>query len=449
MYPVFNLLMPIICTTFNFLNSIFLLYIILENRKSKLHLFSNVKELRYYLIFSIGAFIYISGQLVLLVVRVDPINLFAHQIQHLGMVISLIAFLYLPGLAFNMKPRFHLLKNSLTILLVCLSPFLFTPFFLSPTMEKINYIYQAVPADFYWSISAILLSIYAWNVGVVIYAALKKTTHRIKLTVKEFGILVASILLFACVLIDLLAFTGLVSFYVSDILGTGTGFTIFSLSFSFILTQEYSLTLKHLYTTRESMIEMREQIAKENEDILSTIVDILERDDNYTAGHSQRVMKISLELAKALKMDHINLDKVRTAGILHDIGKVGVSKVIINKPGKLSLEEFEEVKKHPVLGYDIVSIYKPMNEIADYVRFHHEKLNGTGYPDGIDEKKIPLIARIISVADIYDALSSKRPYRDPLSIEQCKTIMEDMVSKQEIDRELFRVLMTILPRIEV
>jgi len=115
----------------------------------------------------------------------------------------------------------------------------------------------------------------------------------------------------------------------------------------------------------------------------------------------------------------------------------------------LTEDEFRQIKRHSELGFDIVSTYKPLFEIATYVKAHHEKLNGEGYPDRLTDEKIPEIAKIISVADIYDALSSKRPYREGLELDKCLQIMQDMANNHEIDRTILAKLEKIIPNLKI
>ena len=154
-------------------------------------------------------------------------------------------------------------------------------------------------------------------------------------------------------------------------------------------------------------------------------------------------MIISMEIGKALGLDSHQIEKIKRSGILHDIGKIGVSNLLINKPGKLTPEEFEVVKSHSNLGFQIVSQYKPFYEVATYLRLHHEKLNGKGYPDFLVTKEIPLTPKILAVADIYDALKSRRSYREPLSREKSLIIMQDMVENNEIELALYKKLVDV------
>lgn len=137
--------------------------------------------------------------------------------------------------------------------------------------------------------------------------------------------------------------------------------------------------------------------------------------DDYTYSHSLNVSLMGIIIAKWMGFNEKQVDEVAVAGLLHDIGKTRISQQILSKPGRLTAEEFEEVKKHTVLGYMLVENVADISaEIKYAVLMHHEKIDGTGYPTGATEKQIPLIAKIIAVADIYDAMTSNRSYRNKL-----------------------------------
>jgi putative two-component system response regulator len=153
----------------------------------------------------------------------------------------------------------------------------------------------------------------------------------------------------------------------------------------------------------------------------------LEAKDVYTSGHSQRVTEISVAIAKHLGLDKENIEKIRLAGLVHDIGKIGVREAVLNKPGSLSDEEFEHVRLHSVTGERILQPIVDDGEILKAVRHHHERYDGTGYPDGLKGEQIPQLARIIAVADTFDAMTSERPYRKALTkdvacaeVERCR-----------------------------
>ncbi len=140
--------------------------------------------------------------------------------------------------------------------------------------------------------------------------------------------------------------------------------------------------------------------------------------DHYTRGHSDRVMEYAIAIAEALELPEDALETIRFAGLLHDIGKIGVSEAILLKPAKLSAEEFEVIKTHSVLGASIVEQIDFLNKLTPIILHHHERYSGGGYPDGLRGDDIPLLARILSVADSYEAMTSERAYRPALTKEQ-------------------------------
>jgi HD-GYP domain-containing protein (c-di-GMP phosphodiesterase class II) len=143
----------------------------------------------------------------------------------------------------------------------------------------------------------------------------------------------------------------------------------------------------------------------------------IEASDEYTRGHSDRVTNIAVEIAKRLQIGREKIDTLKFAGVLHDIGKIGVIKEILHKPAKLSDLEFALIKNHPAMGEDIIKPVAFLDKIRPVIRHHHERFDGRGYPDGLQGNDIPLLARIIAVADTYDAMTSHRPYRSALSSE--------------------------------
>ena len=135
--------------------------------------------------------------------------------------------------------------------------------------------------------------------------------------------------------------------------------------------------------------------------------------DDYTFAHSLNVSLISIIIAKWLGMSDSQVDEIATAGLLHDIGKTKISEAILSKPGKLTPQEFDEIKKHTLYGFKMVEKMEGITENIKYsVLLHHEKIDGSGYPLSIKESEIPLFARIIAIADIYDAMTSNRSYRE-------------------------------------
>lgn len=149
--------------------------------------------------------------------------------------------------------------------------------------------------------------------------------------------------------------------------------------------------------------------------ILKSLVNALEAKDLYTGKHSERVTRYAGEVARKMGCTGAQLESVRTVGYLHDIGKIGIQDSILNKPGSLTPEEYELVKKHPEIGEAIVSELGLTPEERSIIRHHHERWDGKGYPDGLAGEEIPLLARIVSIVDAFDAMTSIRAYRQAMS----------------------------------
>jgi hypothetical protein len=171
------------------------------------------------------------------------------------------------------------------------------------------------------------------------------------------------------------------------------------------------------------------ELFREHEDLLlsfvRSLVSTLDAKDPYTRGHSERVALISRRLGVELGLPEEDLRDIYLSGLLHDIGKIGVDDQILRKAGPLTREEFELVKKHPVIGYNILAGLKNLQVVLPGVRHHHEAFSGKGYPDGLKGDSIPLMARIIAVADSYDAMTSDRPYRQGLTVARLEEILKE------------------------
>lgn len=148
---------------------------------------------------------------------------------------------------------------------------------------------------------------------------------------------------------------------------------------------------------------------------IKSIAYALDAKDQYTHGHSLRVTVYSLALAKTLNLPDDILEEIETAGLLHDIGKIAIPEKILCKPGKLTDEEYEIIKRHPEMGEKLVNSIEKLKLISNWLKCHHERYDGKGYPDGLSGEQIPISARIISIADTYDAMTSDRSYRKALS----------------------------------
>ena len=176
----------------------------------------------------------------------------------------------------------------------------------------------------------------------------------------------------------------------------------------------------------------QKEIEKLSIEVTTALSQTIDAKDKYTKGHSNRVAKYSQLLAKTLGEDEKTQENIYYVALLHDIGKIGIPNAIINKPGKLTDEEYEIIKTHPVIGSDILKTISSMPEISIGARSHHERYDGHGYPDGLAGEEIPWIARIIGVADAYDAMTSNRSYRNYLpqdvvraEIQKCRGIQFD------------------------
>ncbi len=152
--------------------------------------------------------------------------------------------------------------------------------------------------------------------------------------------------------------------------------------------------------------------------------------DSYTFGHSERVGRIAVELGRELRLHEEELSDIYLAGLLHDIGKIGVPDAVLGKKGPLTDEEFEQIKQHPTIGYRILVDLKPIRHLLPGVLYHHERYDGKGYPEGLAGEAIPLLARVLAVADSYDAMSTARPYRTAMPHSRVQEILRDGAGTQ-------------------
>ena len=150
----------------------------------------------------------------------------------------------------------------------------------------------------------------------------------------------------------------------------------------------------------------------------SCLADAIEKRDPYTGGHTKRVTTYSLAIAEQLDLDAEDIRWLKLASILHDIGKIGVEDSILRKPDKLNEEEYNQMKQHTLMGAEIIGHIKQLHSIIPGLKYHHEKVDGKGYPEGLADGYIPLIAKIVAVADTFDAMTSDRPYRKAMLKEE-------------------------------
>jgi putative two-component system response regulator len=175
------------------------------------------------------------------------------------------------------------------------------------------------------------------------------------------------------------------------------------------------------------------------ENVVFALARAVEAKSQFTHGHSERVTQYALALAEAVSVSRADRQVLRKGALLHDIGKISIPDAVLDKPGKLTPLEFELVKTHPTQGVHIVEPLHSLRETLPLIRWHHERLDGQGYPDGLRGEQIPQLVRILSVADVYDALSSNRPYRQPMPHELCLKVLHENADGGGLDPELVAV----------
>ncbi len=207
-----------------------------------------------------------------------------------------------------------------------------------------------------------------------------------------------------------------------------------------------SLSARHSWTTCRSLPELKEWreaearkmesrtvhrgradglSPSETEGILFALALAVEHRDGHTGGHCERLAFMSVAMGLALKLARPSLITLYQAGYLHDVGKIGVPDAILLKPGKLSAEEWETMRTHPLRGEEICSHIHSLSSVLPVIRHHHERWDGSGYPDGLKGVRIPKLARVLQIADIYDALVSTRPYKASYSPGQALEIIRE------------------------
>lgn len=199
-----------------------------------------------------------------------------------------------------------------------------------------------------------------------------------------------------------------------------------------ILTEEFDV-LRSIGHTTAVAVENAMYLIKSKTNYVATIdalIAAVEARDQYTRGHSQRVSAFAVKIAEELGMNRQQIEELRIAGILHDIGKIGISDRILLKKGPLTKEEYEEIKKHPAISNKILYPIGLSDRILKSIAFHHERFDGRGYPFGLANESLGLEPQIIAVADAFDAMTSKRPYRQPLSIDEAIKELEDNKGSQ-------------------
>jgi len=199
------------------------------------------------------------------------------------------------------------------------------------------------------------------------------------------------------------------------------------------------------------------QLKKDNEDLandlkelfsgtIRAIIEALDAKDSYTLGRSRRVTYYSVKLANELHLNDAEMGRIELAGLLHDIGMIGISDDVLFKTEKLTEEEFQEIKSHVDHGVKILEDIKQLKDVIHIIKYHHEHFDGNGYPYGVKGEEIPIASRIIAIADAYDGMVSNRAYRQAMQPQEAMQIIENLSGKQ-FDPSLVQTFKNILPNL--
>lgn len=191
--------------------------------------------------------------------------------------------------------------------------------------------------------------------------------------------------------------------------------------------------------------QLAHELRRLSVDLVRALVNAIDQKDEYTSGHSNRVGYFAKLLGEAVGLGHEELQMLEWSALLHDVGKIGIRDDVLKKPGKLTKEEFEHIKEHPVRSFEVVRDIPQLRMALDGVRHHHEHWDGNGYPDGLAGENIPLQARIIQVADIFDALTTSRSYRKAFGWRRALGILRSEAGKV-VDPNLVPVFEQIIER---
>jgi putative nucleotidyltransferase with HDIG domain len=189
---------------------------------------------------------------------------------------------------------------------------------------------------------------------------------------------------------------------------------------SFILLIPIILTaVSYLINDRANLfmksIAAEQQLRLLRDDLIAAFANALDAKSSWTQGHSQRVTAYALMIAEKLRVNEEDRETLRIASLLHDVGKIGTYDLILDKPGPLTEEEWRLVRLHPVKGEEILRPIKQLQHVLPIIKYHHERMDGTGYPDGLTGKEIPLLAKILCLADAFDSMTADRPYLPGMS----------------------------------
>ncbi len=204
--------------------------------------------------------------------------------------------------------------------------------------------------------------------------------------------------------------------------------------------------LKEEVTTRTAELHRQQhRMERISTATLEALVNALEAKDPYLRGHSARVADLSANIAMEIGLSDEEVERIRMAGRLHDLGKIGTRDAVVNKEGPLTPEEFEHVKQHVIIGAQILAPLVHLGDIVNMVKSHHERFDGTGYPDGLRGEEVPLGGRVIAAAEVYDALTTARPYQAKMTPEQAVERMADLAGTV-LDPKVYEALVRIVGR---
>jgi cyclic di-GMP phosphodiesterase len=186
------------------------------------------------------------------------------------------------------------------------------------------------------------------------------------------------------------------------------------------------------------LLHVKNIVEEQAKSVVLSLAQSLDAKEPRISGHSDRLAEYAMELGECLHLTDEDLETLRIASLLHDIGKVGIPDAILSKPGPLTLEERNIIRQHPVIGENICAPLKSLRHVLPVIRHHHERMDGSGYPDGLRGNRIPLKARILQIVDVYDALVTDRPYREALLPEDALGVIKSEAACGWLDSFLVR-----------
>lgn len=207
---------------------------------------------------------------------------------------------------------------------------------------------------------------------------------------------------------------------------------------------EAAATAISAHARNTSLLNQKERLF---EGAIRSLVNAIDAKDSYTCGHSDRVAEFAREISRTMGQSQSFCERIYMTGLLHDVGKIGVPDEVLQKPGRLTEEEFDTIRKHPVIGHEILRHVGEFDYVLPGVLHHHEAVDGSGYPHGLAGDAIPFSARILAVADAWDAMTSDRPYRNGMSSQQALRILTDGAG-QQWDADCVRAFQSCLPRLD-